>query len=237
MTKKTLYICGDSFCSSDQDYGDNWSDMLAKDHPELNVINLSTFGASNYLVYLQVKHALDQNCDYLIYHATSSVRQEFVITRDNTTFDKFDRYWNQNTQDPSKTMASLSWLDPRKGASNFYSNKKIDAINNFFKEFIDFNVLVEKNYIFIQYTLQLISKNKNLKNWVWSRGGFEHNSFGSINEWDFDFYADHHCKVNLWDHYDPALALKRPYYHITDKRLLEEVSELYYNLLFNQGCV
>jgi len=81
MTKKTLYICGDSFCSSDPEYGKNWSDLIAERCLNLEVVNLSSPGASNYLIYLQVKQALEKNCDYLIYHATSSIRQEFLINK------------------------------------------------------------------------------------------------------------------------------------------------------------
>lgn len=229
MTKKTLYICGDSFCSSDPDYGDNWVDLLEKSQPNLNVTNLSRFGASNYLVYLQVKQAIENNCDYLIYFATSSIRQEFVINRDNANRDHINRYWDQTNPDKNKSMASVSWLNPHKNASDFYSAKKISTIDSFFKEFIDLSVLVEKNYIFIDYTLQLIANTMREKTWAWSIGGFEHTSFDTPNQWDFSKYANNHCPINLWDNFDRNL--KRPYYHITDKKLLQKVCNQYINML------
>lgn len=229
MTKKTLYICGDSFCSLDPEYGDNWPALIANKCTHLEIVNLSTFGASNYLIYLQVNQALKNKCDYLIYHATSSIRQEFVINRDNAVRDHVGRYWNQTNPDKNKSMASVSWLNPHKNASNFYNNKKIAAINNFFTDFIDLTVLVEKNYIFIDYTLQLIAKNNNLKNWAWSLGGFEHTKFKSNNTWDFSEYSNYQCPINLWDNFDRDLV--RPYYHITDKNLLQKTCDYYIHML------
>jgi len=223
--KKTLYICGDSFCSSDPAYGDNWTDMLEKKYPNIDIINLSSFGASNYLIYLQVKQALEKQCNYLIYHATSSIRQEFIVATDNALNDSSDRYYQIN-QDNLYSMVSASWLNPEKNLHKIFNNNKIQKIKEFFTEFIDLPVLIEKNYITISYTLSLLKSNVNLEDWAWTQGGFEHSVFSNACQWDFSLYQSQHYKdINLWDYYDPNL--KRPYYHITDKHLLENVCNGY----------
>lgn len=226
---KTLYICGDSFCSSDPEYGDNWVDLLTLSHPNINIINLSSVGASNYLIYLQVKHALSHNCDYLIYNATSSVRQEFSLGRDTTMqSDNIYRYWNAALPDNSKSMICSSWSTVDKHTANILTIKKIKIIQEFFKEMIDLPNLIEKNYIFILFTLQLLDSATNLT-WAWSQGGFEHKSFTPTVSWDFSKYTTHECSINLWDDYDPALL--RPYYHITDTKLIKSVYTQYAKML------
>ena len=88
---------------------------------------------------------------------------------------------------------------------------------------------IEKNYIFIQQTLSMIASNKNLKAWAWSQGGFEHEKFNPVREWEFESYISHEANINLWDYYDPAV--RRPYYHITNKELLQTVCDQYLDML------
>ena len=220
-----LYICGDSFCSTDKEYGDNWPEILEKSCASIDVVNLSSFGASNYLIYKQVQYALEQQCDYLIYNATSAIRQEFVIKEDYQLTDNIHRYYNINQPNQKKPMACISWLNPDKNAAHFFDKAKINKIKDFFNEFIDMPVLVEKNYIFIKSTLQLITSNKNLKGWAWSIGGFEHKAFSNISNWDFQKYKEFHTDINLWDYYDPKV--KRPYYHVSDRNILQQTSLCY----------
>jgi hypothetical protein len=226
---KTLYICGDSFCSSDPKYGDNWVDLLTLSYPNINIINLSSVGASNYLIYLQVKHALAHNCDYLIYNATSSVRQEFSLNSDTLIqSDNVSRYWNAALPSNDKSMICASWNTVAKNTANILTIKKINIIQEFFKEAVDLPNLIEKNYIFILFTLQLLDSTPNLT-WAWSQGGFEHKSFNPTVTWDFSKYILHECPINLWDEYDNTLI--RPYYHITDTNLIENVYIQYAKML------
>jgi hypothetical protein len=226
--KKTLYICGDSFCFRDPEYGDNWCDLLVKQFPDIDVVNLSSPGSSNYLIYLQVAHALEQKCDYLIYHATSSIRQEFRLKNDNADRDSITRYWRPDDQH-NKAMISNSWLTPNRNTFGAVSAQSDKVLKEFFTDFVDLPVLVEKNYIFICHTLNLIAKNTHLTNWLWSRGGFEHKSFNTNNQWDFSQYANHECEINLWDEYDPLPW--RPFYHITDQVRLQTACKTYANML------
>jgi hypothetical protein len=224
--KKTLYICGDSFCSADPEYGPNWPELLANSCDQIDVINLSSPGASNYLVYLQVQQALEANCNYIIYHATSSIRQEFLINSYTTSIDNIDRYWTPHDKE-NKSMVSNSWISPHRNAQVF-SNNDLQIIKNFFTKFVDMPSLIMKNYIFICHTLDTI-KNSKVENWAWSRGGFEHVKFQNSTVWDFSKYSAHEAKINLWDDYDASLW--RPYYHITDRNLLDNVCKMYIDML------
>lgn len=47
--------------------------------------------------------------------------------------------------------------------------------------------------------------------------------------WDFSKYTTHECSLNLWDDYNPALL--RPYYHITDTKLIKSVYTQYAKML------
>lgn len=226
--KKTLYICGDSFCTTDPEYGISWVELLQEQCPTIEIKNFSSIGASNYLIYLQVKEALEQKCDYLIYHATSSIRQEFLINKDNATKDSVDRYWRQDK--PAGALRCNSYHNVEKNLDNIFSNTERHIIKQFFTNFFDLPGQVEKNYIFICHTLDLIAKNKNLINWSWSRGGFEHSTFSnSQQDWNFTEYSSRECDINLWNHYCPDVY--RPHYHITNKEVIQNVCNTYKKML------
>ena len=227
MSKKTLYICGDSFCSRDPEYGDNWVDMF--NLAAIDIINLSSPGASNYLIYLQVKEAILKNADYIIYQASSSIRNEFSIKPTSLQKDELNRYWNVTAPADDASVVCCSWINPWGPKYNLtiFSSTDITQIQDFFVKNIDLTSLVEKNYIFILHTLQILTAS-NIP-YAWSQGGFEHKMWESTNWWDFSAYKDHECKINLWDYYDSNVI--RPYYHVTDKQILQDVCNEYINML------
>lgn len=227
MKADTLYICGDSFCTVDPEYGPCWIDLLIKKLPNIKVINLAIPGASNYLIQLQVKQALEEKCDYLIYHATSSVRQEFSIAEGAHQRDNINRYWRPNDQHNKFVMCN-SWLSPNRNAGDLFVDNE-NTIRDFFLEYIDFVSQIEKNYIFINYTLDKISNSNFIKNWIWSPGGFEHPKFNDATPWDFNNYKHHLSSFNLWDEYDQKLT--RPYYHVTNKIIHQNVCDYYLKML------
>lgn len=222
---KTLYICGDSFCGHDPDYTHSWVNEFANRHPELIICNLASPAASNYLIYLQVKEALANNCDYLIYHATSSIRHEFVLTADNANKDSYDRYWNVLAPVPTP-MISISWPNPHHTAKDqVISQARQKEIREFYFNHIDLQSLIEKNYIFIQYTLNLLAASN--AQWLWSQGGFEHPAFGNVRAWDFDKTRE--ATINLWDYYKPKVI--RPYHHVDDTAIIKKVCDHYESML------
>lgn len=227
MAKK-LFICGDSFCFPDPEYGPCWVDLLDKKLVDVEIINLSSPGASNYLIYLQIDYALKNNCDYLIYHATSSVRHEFCIEDNPVDMDHIKRYWNPRDR-KNKDLVTTSWLNPVRNTDDLL-RKDSDFILKFFAKHVDMAVAINKNYIFIDYSLQKLSDSLPRENWAWSRGGFEHKNFSdSSDSWDFSKYQDRHCEINLWDDYDRSLA--RPFYHVTDIAIHQKVCDHYIKML------
>lgn len=223
--KKTLYVCGDSFCSLDPDYPGGWVVELQKRHPSLEITSLASPGASNFLIYLQVKQALAVQCDYLIYHATSSVRHEFVANPSANKNPGHENFWNRSYPDQPKHLLCTSWLTPEH--SLFLDDEQAKSIRNFYKKYIDPDTEIEKNYLFIRSTLDLIASSS-VKNWIWSRGGFEHKNFISSKPWQFDHTA-YETTLNLWDYYDRSLT--RPFYHISDMSIINTACELYSNML------
>jgi len=222
---KTLYICGDSFCSIDIEYPGGWATQFQKTHDTLDVINLASPGASNFQIYLQVKEALKNNCEYLIYHATSSVRNEFVINHSAEKFPGYKNYWNRSFPDQDRQMICTSWLTPEN--TLYLDQSQANLIKTFFKNFINIDTEVEKNYLFICSTLELINSSK-VKNWIWSRGGFEHKNFTDSKIWNFG-YKDREATYNLWDHYDATIT--RPFYHISDPTIIKTACDHYSTML------
>ena len=133
---KTLYICGDSFSSHDPDYPGAWPELLQSRLPNIKIVNLSSPAASNYLIYLQVKHALAANCDYLIYNATSSIRQEFVLNKNLDIKDSLSRYWNLSAPTVNNPMICVSWINPQNTAASLLDKKTITELSNFLKNIL-----------------------------------------------------------------------------------------------------
>jgi hypothetical protein len=222
-----IYICGDSFCSQDKEYGNSWVDLLMQKTTK-KIVNLSRPGASNYLIYLQVKQALANNATHIIYHATSSIRHEFSFESIDTGKDNINRYWNVLDPDNHKKTICTSWSTPLNNTLYNFKNE-LTEIYKFGTKFLDLPSTIEKNYIYILFTLRLVQENNHLCEWVWSRGGFEHKKFNSSSDWDFSQYQQYESKINLWDHYNPSVL--RPYYHITDTKIHQDVCNLYYDML------
>lgn len=227
---KTLYICGDSFSTVDIEYGPCWVNFLIDKLPHIKIINLSIPGASNYLIQLQVKQALLEKCDYLIYHATSSIRQEFSVNhrKIDIGLDTLDRYWTPTDRD-NKSAISRSWVSASENANGIIDDTSNLEISNFFTSYIDFSSEIGENFIFIDYTLQMISTNQQLINWCWSQGGFEHTNFKNSVAWDFSQYRNKESQINLWDKYDRQLI--RPFYHITDIQVHQKTCDYYIKML------
>jgi hypothetical protein len=226
-----IFVCGDSFCVRDPEYGPAWIDYLCNALPDADVITLSSPAASNYLIYLQTQHALTNGADYIIYHATSSIRQEFLLRPDDSERDHYQRYWNIADPQQNPSMACTSWLNPDKTTVGVLSKSDSHKIKNFFCQHLDLTSVIEKNHIFIKHTLAMLESAPNLKNWAWSRGGFEHRTFAQHQFWDFSQYQSRECHINLWDKFEPGHRLERPFYHIVDHDVKRDVAEEYINLL------
>ena len=68
---KKVYVCGDSFCVSDLEYGECWVDLLGKDR---DVTSLAQVSATNTLISMQVDQAIAENAEFIIVQGTSCTR-------------------------------------------------------------------------------------------------------------------------------------------------------------------
>ena len=227
-----LYICGDSFCVPDPTYGQGWFDYFQQRHPNINITNLAISGASNYHIYLQVKCALEQGCDYLIYHATSSIRDEFRLIPDDESEDSLARYAIPD-EDSKAPMVCGSWINLHRHFQSVLSKKQLKIKDEFFTQFVDLPNLIEKNFIFILHTLKLLEDSDT--KWSWTQGGFEHKSFSSKEYFNFLPFRSKECHFNLWDYGDTSVL--RPLFHVVDEEVNLAVSDSYSKLLNLGGHV
>ena len=194
---KQVYVCGDSFCVSDPDYGQCWVDLLAK---QRNVVNLAQVSSTNLLISRQVDQAIAESADFVIVQGTSCTRSE-------TRFDG--------------QVVPYSFLTANTTTTKF-NNRQLIIIREYYTEFFDLDLAIYHNQCIIQNTLQkLLDSGIPFR---FDQGGFEHASYGGTGQY-FAQYTQYRSRYNLWDHADTRKF--RPYYHVTDQQIHQWVAEYY----------
>lgn len=217
----TVYICGDSFGFSDPDYGACWADRLAK---RTTVINLCQVSASNFQIALQVQRAIEQDAKHIIYLATSSVRQDAPLKEG--TGNLLDRYIDITNPDPVKTVTSYSVTSLNNTTP--FTEDQLTLLKQYHSRFFDLAIAVHQNELIIEGTLsKLVASGIPF---TFDRGGFEHPKFADSKDNYFGAYKEYRSEICLWDYVD-ELLIHRPYYHITDHAIHEEIANYYYNLI------
>lgn len=214
-----VYICGDSFCTSDPEYGPSWVDLLQENLPRCNIINLAQPAASNLYISLQVDTAIKHAADYIIAAGTSVTRNEVAVaTSEAPLIERF------RTQE----LVSYSILSIPKHFD--FTEQHRNLLKEYHCEFFDLPLAIYRDRCIIENTLQkLVSSCIPFR---FDRGGFEHPKFGKQQQSSyFDAYAEHISQVNLWDY--PITAERRPYYHIIDFRVHQDVANYYTDLILN----
>lgn len=213
-----IYLCGDSFCVPDPDYGTMWADILSQ-HREIK--NLARVAASNLQIAAQVDHALANDAKAIVVNFTSSTRQELRVSSSNHTL--YQQY---------ESNALVSYALPTcSNLSQWLSNNQIDRIRQCYLELADIEVEIYRNKCLIERTLYKLSNSNCV--WLFSSGGFEHHSFGSTANY-FDDFAANRSVINLWDH--AKSRSYRPYYHITDPAVHTKIAEYYLSWLKQNEC-
>jgi hypothetical protein len=217
----TVYICGDSFGYSDPEHGVCWADRLAK---RTSVVNLCQVSASNFQIALQVQQAIEAGADYIIYLATSSVRQDAPLKEG--TGRLFDRYIDITNPDPAKTVTSYSVTSLNDTTP--FTEDQLAILKLYHKSFFDLDIAVHQNELIIEGTLsKLVASGIPF---TFDQGGFEHPKFAGSKDNYFEIYREYRSEICLWDYVDESLV-HRPYYHITDHAIHEEIANYYYNLI------
>lgn len=192
-----VYICGDSFCVSDPEYGPCWVDYLSQ---QRSVRNLAQVAATNLMISMQVDQAIEESADFIIVQGTA-------CTRSQVRFQNRVVPFSYHTANQTTTPFTLDQLD---------------ILKKYYTEFFDLELAVYENKCIIENTLHKLV-NSGVR-FLFDQGGFEHPSFGSTKMY-FDQFDQYRSKINLWDY--SITRNYRPYYHITDTAIHREVADYY----------
>ena len=192
-----VYICGDSFCVSDPEYGACWVDLVAK---KRNVHNLAQVAATNLMISMQVDQAIDESADFVIVQGTACTRNQ---TKLNGTVVPYSYHTASSITTP-------------------FGTHQLRILKEYYTEFFDLDLAIYENKCIIENTLQKLVDSK--IPFLFDQGGFEHASFGNTVKY-FHRYEQYRSAVNLWDY--ARTREYRPYYHITDPSVHQQVAEYY----------
>jgi hypothetical protein len=219
---KNIYICGDSYGTSDPEYGQCWVDLLPK-LLNCNVINLSKVCASNLQIGLQIDYAIKHRADYIIYLITTSTRFDVGYAKTQHT-ELLDRYVDIKTKLPghSLTSYSLNSLDD----TTIFNKSQLALLQTYHAEFSDLNLLIYQSEILISGILSRLVNSK-IK-FCYDQGGFENINFDNItSKIYFEEYSKHKSAINLWNF--GGATRHRPYFHITNNAVHNNVATYYAN--------
>lgn len=208
-----IYICGDSFAYPDPEYGPNWADLLAQ---RLPVVNSSRVCASNVQIASQVDWAIAQDADYIIYMATSSVRQDVQLKQPK--LGALHTRWCDIT-DPGKEQDIVSYSVNSLDSTTLFNATQLSLLRHYTLEFFNLDVAIYQNELIIEGTLARLSRSG--IPYSFSQGGFE------LGRSCFDNYT--HSEINLWTQVNNKSF--RPYYHITDSAVHQRTADYYYSLI------
>lgn len=185
--------------------GDSFA-VSDKDYPETtpwherlpNTVNLARVCASNFLIHQQVLQAIKAQADYIIVLFTSSLRSELKIN------DK---------------LIPFSWLSLDNTTP--FSQEQLSILRNYYT-LVDIDTEIQKNKILIESTLQALVDSR--ISFKFDQGGFEHPSYGGVSTYfnKYNLYRSRYC---LWDYAETRNH--RPYFHITDNYIHEQVAEYF----------
>ena len=195
---KQVYICGDSFCVPDPEYGACWVDLLAE---QRTVVNLAQVSATNLLISQQVDQAIAESADFVIVQGTSCTRSE---TRHNGK------------------VVPYSFLTANTTTTKF-NNRQLNIMREYYTEFFDLDLAIYHNQCIIQNTLQKLMDSG--IPFRFDQGGFEHPKFEATRSDYFAKFNSYRSTINLWDHANTRDY--RPYYHIRDAEVHYSIAQYY----------
>jgi len=198
---KKIYICGDSFCVKDPEFGPCWVDYLEQVH---NVITIAQVAATNLMISMQVDHAIAASADFIIVHATSCTRGQTKI---------------QDQIVPYSYLTASTTTTP-------FDAHQLTILKQYFTEFFNLELAIYENKCIIENTLQRLVESGTP--FVFSQGGFEHVSFGNNTKY-FEKFNKYRSKINLWDY--STSRNYRPYYHINDNAVHRTISDYYIEVI------
>lgn len=223
---KQVYICGDSFGSTDPEYKNySWTELLALQMPDTQVINLSKVCASNLQISLQVDRAIEQKADFIIYLATTSTRHDVELHANQCFTDLLDRFVDIACPDDRKDLTSYSScsLD----STTKFNNQQLNLLRKYHSEFSNLDLSIYHNELIIHATLSRLVESS--CPFLFDQGGFEHKSFGGVKKEYFKNYQSYRSDINIWDYVIGKPIVHRPYYHIQDSNTHQLIANYYQN--------
>jgi hypothetical protein len=193
-----IYICGDSFGVSDLEYGDCWADIVAD---QFSTVNLCQIAATNLLIAQQVDQAIAASADFVIVQCTSVTRSEKLH---NGKYIPFSYHTASTETTP-------------------FSKSQLQILRDYYTEFFDLKLAIYQNTITVEHTLQKLVDSG--IPFCFSQGGFEHANFYPTATDYFSKFSQWRSSVNLWDY--TVTREYRPYYHITDQQVHQQVADYY----------
>lgn len=193
-----IYVCGDSFCVSDPDYGPMWVDILAQ---RFELCNLAQVAATNLLISKQVQTAIEAQADFIIMQGTAVTRGQKKVG---------------NSYVPFSYHTASAQTTP-------FNDYHLQILKQYYTEFFDLDMAVYENSIIIEHSIRRLVDSGIV--FRFDQGGFEHPNFGSVKTNYFSSYNQYRSKINLWNY---AVSRDyRPYYHITDAKVHQQVADYY----------
>jgi hypothetical protein len=219
----TVYICGDSFGSSDPEYGACWTDLLAQ---QIELANLSRVCASNLHIGLQVDQAIADRAEYIIYLATSSIREDVLLQEPLVKGPLLTRFADITNPDLRSNLTSYSIHSLN--STTLFNSAQLQQLREYHAEFFDIDLAVYRNELIIEGTLsRLVASGIPF---AFDQGGFEHPRFSGSRQGYFSAYTQYRSELCLWDYAEPGPE-HRPYYHITDSIKHTAIADYYLGLI------
>lgn len=221
-----VVVCGDSFNCDDTLYpGIHWTQQLTHLNPSIKITNLSVCGASNFLIHLQIDHAIKANPDFIIVHFTTSLRTHIKYKSNKSLNDLWQRFYKLNS--PNTTDTDLISF-PYSGIDIFTELNKSqqNLLKTYLLDFVDLDIARLENYYIINNGLNCLLDSE-IK-FMFSTGGFDHKAFLKSEEVPYQFpkFANFEVPVNLWDQWNASREI-RPYFHILDKAVHYNLAKYY----------
>ena len=225
---KSLYICGDSFGYPDPVYGPCWTELLADKLTNYKTVNLSRVCASNLQIATQVDKAINDQADFVLYLMTTSTREE-VLHREKTQSGVIDRF--TNIAEPEKSTDLTSYSIFSLDHTTILNRQQLQLLQKYHKSFFDLDLTIYKNELIIESVLNRLEQSQ--IPFVYDQGGFENTRFTNTKDKVyFKRYLKHKSGINLWNF--ARTKKHRPYYHIEDPKIHEDVACYYYKIINEQ---
>jgi|694.fasta_scaffold65895_5 hypothetical protein len=124
----------------------------------------------------------------------------------------------------SDAVVPISWhsLDDSTGLDR----DTLSVLRSYYQQMFDLELAIYESRCIIESTLQRLMDQGG--KFVFDQGGFEHPSYGGTSRY-FEKYNAWRSQLCLWD-YCVSRSL-RPYYHITDSNIHQQIADYYHGLI------